>query len=148
MAFKTLTSRSAEETRKIASRFAETLVPGDVVAVEGELGSGKTTFIQGVARGLGVLDVVNSPTFKLVSEYEGRVTFYHIDFYRVTSEQELLNLGIEHYLLGDGISAIEWADRFPRFIPDGARRVVLTAPSEGVREIAMGRAILRESAGG
>lgn len=140
-------SRSPEETRKIASRFAQSLGPGDVVALEGELGSGKTTFIQGLARGLGITNVVNSPTFKLVSEYRGQVTFYHLDFYRVKSPRELGNLGLEHYLLGDGIAAVEWADRFPGFIPDVAHRVIMTAPSESEREISISSRVSNESAG-
>ncbi|MFQ6616081.1 MAG: tRNA (adenosine(37)-N6)-threonylcarbamoyltransferase complex ATPase subunit type 1 TsaE [Fidelibacterota bacterium] len=147
MAFKTLTSGSPEETREIASRFARSLSPGDVVALEGELGSGKTTFIQGLAQGLGIPDVVNSPTFKLVSEYEGRVTLYHLDFYRLESPRELVNLGLDHYLLGNGIAAIEWADRFPDLIPEGALSVRLTASSESVREIRIGGWTPHESAG-
>lgn len=139
------TSGSPEETMQLGQELAESLEPGDVLALSGELGSGKTTFVQGLAKGLGVAEFVNSPTFKIVNELEGRMLLYHLDFYRINSEDELINLGIDHYLFGPGAVVIEWADRYPRFIPDDAFRIGIECPSETTRMISINRPVHRES---
>ncbi|MCH8069498.1 MAG: tRNA (adenosine(37)-N6)-threonylcarbamoyltransferase complex ATPase subunit type 1 TsaE [Candidatus Marinimicrobia bacterium] len=110
-------SHSPEETRTIAADFAVSLKSGDIIALQGNLGSGKTTFVQGIASGLGIVDVVNSPTFKIVGEYLGKIPLYHIDFYRIESVNELIQFGLDHYLYGDGVTVIEWADRFKDSVP-------------------------------
>lgn len=126
---------SSEETFGAGRRFAASLVAGDVVALTGELGSGKTLFTQGIAEGLGVEDVVNSPTFKLIGEYDSTPPLYHFDFYRLESAEEAVALGIEHYFMGEGISVVEWADLFPQMIPDDAIEVTITVTGEKSREI-------------
>ena len=95
-------------------------MPGDVIALVGDLGTGKTYFVKGVARGAGVAspDEVSSPSFTLVQEYAGRVPFYHIDLYRLENEYEAEELGLEDYLRGDAITAIEWADRLFSLLPE------------------------------
>jgi|TARA_Y100000310_G_scaffold341498_1_gene440824 tRNA threonylcarbamoyladenosine biosynthesis protein TsaE len=141
----TSTSGSPEETVLLGAELAASLEPGDVVALSGELGSGKTTFVQGLARGLGVAQFVNSPTFKIVNELEGRIPLYHLDFYRINSEEELINLGIEHYLFSRGVAVIEWADRYPHFLPKDAFRVEIECPEETSRKISINHPTHRES---
>lgn len=100
------------ETSAAGERLAACLNPGDVVLLYGDLGAGKTAFVRGMARGLGAnADDVSSPTFTLVQEYEGRATLYHVDLYRV-EPAEIDDLGLEELVSGDGIVAIEWADRW------------------------------------
>src|SRR5436853_1049828 len=110
-------TRSPEETDAAGARLGETLGPGDVVALTGELGAGKTCFTQGLARGLGVTGRTVSPTFVLVNEYRGRVPVHHVDAYRTGSLTELLDLGIEELLSGDGVTVVEWADKLLPLLP-------------------------------
>lgn len=107
------TLRSEGETRKFAEDLAASAVTGDVFALIGDLGTGKTTFTKGFAKGLGVLETVGSPTFKLVSEYSGNtMNLYHIDCYRLNGEKEFLDIDGERFLVpADGVTLIEWADR-------------------------------------
>ncbi len=95
---------------------------GSVLALRGDLGSGKTLFTQGLAAGLGVKTPVSSPTFTIVHEYQGgRLPVYHFDFFRLEDPESAARLGLEDYFFGDGVSVIEWADRFPDLIPEHAR---------------------------
>ena len=113
-------TRSASETIRIGKRIGSHLRPGDVVALVGELGAGKTQFIKGLATGAGVgkPTYISSPSFTLINEYPGKVPFYHIDLFRLKSQKEAEGLGLEDYLQGRGITAIEWADKIPSFLPD------------------------------
>ena len=109
---KRFTFNTPEETKLFASKYAKKISNGKVIALIGNLGSGKTTFSQGFAKGLGISDSVISPTFKLVSEYNGIRPLYHIDCYRLESSADFLNIGGENFLNNiDGITLIEWADR-------------------------------------
>ncbi|MDZ7370828.1 MAG: tRNA (adenosine(37)-N6)-threonylcarbamoyltransferase complex ATPase subunit type 1 TsaE [candidate division KSB1 bacterium] len=110
-------TRSAEETRQVAADFAGRLQGGDIVCISGELGTGKTTFIQGICRALGVKDAVTSPTFTLINEYSGRLRIFHFDFYRIDSEKEALDLGIEDYFYSDGVCLLEWPERVFGLLP-------------------------------
>ncbi len=110
-------SHSEAQTRRLGARLAPFLHPGDVLALQGELGSGKTRWVQGVCQGLAVTNPVNSPTFTLVNEYQGQYPVYHIDLYRLDTGADLLTIGLEDYLYGDGVSLIEWADRAADFLP-------------------------------
>jgi tRNA threonylcarbamoyladenosine biosynthesis protein TsaE len=105
------------------------LLPGDVIALIGGLGAGKTCFIRGVAHGAGVKDSagVSSPSFTLIQEYAGRVPFYHIDLYRLDSEEEAEELGLDEVMRGGGITAIEWAEKIPSLLPEEILRVHLHA---------------------
>lgn len=114
---KVLTSNSADETERIAAELAATLRPGAVLALHGDLGAGKTCFIRGLARGLGVTRHVHSPTFTLINEYPGRVPLYHMDLYRLSSPDQALDLGLDDYLFGAGVCAIEWAERVAKLLP-------------------------------
>lgn len=112
-------SHSEQETMEIAQNFALGLSVGDVVLLEGDLGSGKTHFVKGMAIGLqGNPDAVNSPSFSIVQSYEAQIPLYHFDFYRIKSIQEALDLGLDDYLFGDGICAIEWPEKIRKLWPD------------------------------
>ncbi len=111
-----LISHSSLHTERLGERLAGALRPGDVVALFGELGTGKTVLARGIARGLGVTSVVSSPTFVLVNEYEGPVPMYHVDFYRLRPD-ELANVGWEEYLSLGGVTVIEWPERAPVDLP-------------------------------
>lgn len=98
------------ETAELAEKLAVELTPGDIVALYGDLGTGKTTFCKAAIRALGVEDVVTSPTFTIVKEYKGRLPVYHFDVYRVHSEEDLFEIGCEDYFFGRGVCFVEWAD--------------------------------------
>jgi tRNA threonylcarbamoyladenosine biosynthesis protein TsaE len=116
--------------------MAPRLRPGSVVALSGELGSGKTQFVKGLASGLGFVGEVTSPTFTLIHEYiGGRLPIYHFDFYRLENEEEALQLGLEEYLRGDGVCVIEWAGKFPPLIPSDARWYNLSIGADDTRLI-------------
>lgn len=104
-------SASEQETEAIGAELAQRLVPGTVVAFTGDLGAGKTAFVRGMARGLGVPARVTSPTFTIVNEYEGgRLPLFHFDLYRIGSEDELFDIGWEDFLRRGGICAVEWSE--------------------------------------
>jgi tRNA threonylcarbamoyladenosine biosynthesis protein TsaE len=128
-------SRSAEETRALGERLGARLGKGDVVACIGALGAGKTCFLQGLARGLGVPTDVTSPTFVLVNEYHGRLPVYHVDAYRTTSLTELVDLGLEEMLHGDGVTIVEWADKLLPLLPVRALTVTISGLGDEPREI-------------
>ncbi|MED3794241.1 MULTISPECIES: tRNA (adenosine(37)-N6)-threonylcarbamoyltransferase complex ATPase subunit type 1 TsaE [Niallia] len=98
---------NAEETIGFAERIASLLEAGDVITLEGDLGAGKTTFTKGIARGLGITKTVNSPTFTIIKEYQGKMPLYHMDVYRLKDSDE--DLGFDEYFEGDGVTVVEWA---------------------------------------
>lgn len=111
-------SNSVKETANIAAAFAKTLKAGDVVALSGDLGVGKTAFVQGLAKELGVTDYVSSPTFTIVNCYDGRLPVYHFDVYRINDEDEMYEIGYEEYVYGDGVSVIEWPELISEILPE------------------------------
>lgn len=115
--FLSKTTKSASETEKIAQDLAGALKSGDIVALYGPVGSGKTCFVRGLASGLGCSQKVRSPSFSLVNEYSGPLPLYHIDFYRLEKEAEIIDLGWTDYLDSDGVLAIEWAERVRNMLP-------------------------------
>ena len=132
----TFISNSPAETEAIGRQLAERIDVGGVLALKGELGSGKTLFVKGLVAGLGSSADVTSPTFTIAHEYRGgRLPVYHFDFFRLEDSQSLARLGIDDYFFGDGLSVIEWADRFPEFIPEHARRILFEIKSETQRAI-------------
>lgn len=112
-----IVAATAEATEAVGEGLAAGLGPGDVVAVTGALGAGKTCFAQGLARGLGVTRTATSPTFVLVNQYRGRLPVHHVDVYRTGSLTEVLDLGLSELLDGDGVTVIEWADRIVPLLP-------------------------------
>lgn len=123
-------SESREETIEFGKQFSRELHPGSVVAFYGNLGSGKTTLIRGICTGLAVNEVVTSPTFTLINEYHGKIPVYHFDFYRITSELELHDLGVEEYFNGDGICLIEWPEVVHDLLPEKRIEIHLNARFE------------------
>ncbi len=130
-------SHSETQTRRLGARLAPFLQPGDVLALLGDLGSGKTRWIQGVCQGLGITDPVISPTFTLVNEYQGQWPIYHIDLYRIADASETLSFGLEDYVYGPGISLIEWADRATVFLPPAYLTVELYYLEETKRRVVL-----------
>ncbi|NBB87077.1 MAG: tRNA (adenosine(37)-N6)-threonylcarbamoyltransferase complex ATPase subunit type 1 TsaE [Bacteroidetes bacterium] len=130
------TTASEAETRALGHRLAATLAPGAVVALHGDLGTGKTQLAKGVAAGLGVDPAaVSSPTFTLIHEYAGSVPVYHMDGYRTTRPEEFLALGIEEYLYGDGVCLIEWPERLGNLLPPDTLHLELTHKGGNARRI-------------
>jgi tRNA threonylcarbamoyladenosine biosynthesis protein TsaE len=131
------TTHSPEQTQTIAEQLAKLLEPGDVLTLSGDLGAGKTTFTQGLAKGLGVKEQVGSPTFTLIREYDGRIPLYHMDVYRLGPGAHSENIGIDEYLFGDGISVIEWAEYIIPLLPDDYLQVTIRKTGESDRQIMM-----------
>jgi len=131
------TTKSCEETEQVAERWGQNLVGGDVVLLRGDLGAGKTHFVKGLARALGVDDVITSPTFALHNIYYGReLTLNHFDFYRVESSEEVELLGLNEYF-GEksGVCAIEWSENISDLLPKNCIVVTLKKLSDNEREI-------------
>lgn len=134
----TLKTADPQQTLQFAERLARLLQPGDVIALEGDLGAGKTTFTKGLAKGLDIKKTVNSPTFTIIKEYHGRLPLYHMDVYRV--ENALEDLGFDEYFEGDGVTVVEWAHLIEEQLPgerltiylyreDSDNRTIVAVPS-------------------
>lgn len=121
-----LETRSPEETFRTGVRMGEKAKPGQVFTLTGDLGVGKTVFTQGLAKGLGIQEPVNSPTFTIVQVYEeGRLPFYHFDVYRIGDEAEMEEVGFEDYVMGEGVSLIEWAELIRDILPEKRTEIVI-----------------------
>jgi len=133
----TLRSDSPEQTRRIAQRLGQTLKARDVLALCGELGAGKTEFVKGLAQGLLASEAssIASPTYVLLREYPGQLWLYHFDFYRLQAEREIHELGYEEYFDGDGVSVVEWADKFPSIFPKRTLWIKLSVAGETSRNL-------------
>lgn len=130
-----LDAPTVEDTRAIGAALAELLQAGDGVALTGELGAGKTTLVQGVARGLGFAGHVVSPTFTLVREYPGRLRIHHVDVYRLERVQDVLDLGFEEMADADGVLLVEWGDAVEGLLPAEHLSVELTVPQDERRRL-------------
>jgi tRNA threonylcarbamoyladenosine biosynthesis protein TsaE len=132
-------SNSTDETAAVGRQYANTARVGDVFALSGGLGAGKTQFVKGLVAGLGSNALVTSPTFTILHEYEGgRLPAYHFDFYRLETREAALRLGLDDYFFGEGVAIVEWADRFPDLIPDGAQWISFELKSETSRVLKPG----------
>jgi tRNA threonylcarbamoyladenosine biosynthesis protein TsaE len=123
-----LISNNASQTRRFGHRLGLLLQPGDIICLEGDLGTGKTCFVQGIGQALGVREAITSPTFTLIGEYRGQhqtMPLFHLDIYRLDDPAELDELGVWEYLYDDGVCAIEWADRIRDYLPHEALWVSL-----------------------
>ncbi|MFA9380515.1 MAG: tRNA (adenosine(37)-N6)-threonylcarbamoyltransferase complex ATPase subunit type 1 TsaE [Acetanaerobacterium sp.] len=128
-------SHSTQETEAFALSFAKRLHPGDVIALRGGMGVGKTAFVRGLAQGLGVAGEVTSPTFALVHEHEGDIPLYHFDMYRVTSLDDLYSTGFFDYLDTGAVLVVEWSENIAGALPKGHLAVTLRRLSDTEREI-------------
>ena len=111
-------SNSCEETEKIAYDFSKKLQSGDVVCMYGDMGVGKTAFVHGLAKGLGINEPITSPTFTIVNEYYGKFTLYHFDVYRIDDPDEMYEIGYDDYIDGDGVCVIEWPQLIDEILPE------------------------------
>lgn len=131
---------SPAETTALGEELGRLLKGGEVICLTGDLGAGKTHFAKGVARGLGIIETVTSPTFTLINEYSGRLPLYHVDAYRLGDPDEAYDLGLEEYIYGDGVTLLEWPDRVAELLPEDRLVIEITrvdGAGESVREIAL-----------
>ncbi len=120
----------------MGQQFAEEIGVGSILALNGDLGSGKTVLVKGLVAGLGSRADVTSPTFTILHEYRGgRLPVYHFDFFRLENRESIVRLGLDDYFFGDGVSVIEWGDRFPELIPQRARWILFEIKSANERAI-------------
>ncbi len=121
-----LETRSPEETFQVGMRLGQEAQAGQVFTLTGDLGVGKTVFTQGLAKGLGIEEPVNSPTFTIVQVYEGgRLPFYHFDVYRIGDVEEMDEVGFEDYVMGEGVSLIEWANLIEEILPEERTEILI-----------------------
>ena len=136
-------SHSPEETEKIAYEFASTLTGGEVITLDGDLGAGKTAFVRGLARGLGISDVISSPTFTIVNEYrKGQIPLFHFDVYRIESSDEMYDIGWDDYLSQGAVIVVEWSVNIPDLFRDEHLEIKITkdlSKSENYRQITIER---------
>ena len=132
---KTIISNSSEETFTFAKELGKTILKKSIVALYGNLGAGKTIFAKGLAAGLGIVDEITSPTFSLLEVYEGNITLYHFDLYRIDDPDEFLNLSFEEYWEGDGVSVIEWPEIAENILPKKRINVWIEYIDENIRRI-------------
>ena len=129
-------THSPAQTRNLGERLARSLCPGDVHCLWGDLGAGKSELTRGLASGLGVTSPVTSPSFTIMNVYEeGRLPLYHFDWYRLQSSDELYEMGMDEYLLGDGVSVIEWPGVCPDAIPETRLDITISPVGDTEREI-------------
>jgi tRNA threonylcarbamoyladenosine biosynthesis protein TsaE len=126
-----LESKKPKDTYLFGKQLGEQAQPGEIFLLEGDLGVGKTVFTQGFAKGLGILEPVNSPTFTILQEYDtGRLPFYHFDVYRIADIEEMEEIGYEDYFYGDGVCLIEWANLIAELLPEKSRKIQITKDLE------------------
>jgi tRNA threonylcarbamoyladenosine biosynthesis protein TsaE len=128
-------SSSPEETINLGKYLATLLHPGSVVALRGGLGAGKTWLTKGIALGLGITEEVTSPTYTIISQYEGRISLNHIDAYRLQGDDDFASLGADDLLYGAGVTVIEWSERIPNSIPDHALTIEISILEDDRRRI-------------
>jgi tRNA threonylcarbamoyladenosine biosynthesis protein TsaE len=135
----TYDTASDQETIHLGQELGQVLKEGDVIALVGELGSGKTWFTKGLALGLGVSPdtIVTSPSFSLINEYEGRYALFHLDIYRLESLSDFLSAGLEEYFYQDGVVVMEWADRWPEILPEWNLKVEFVIIDHSLRKITL-----------
>ena len=131
----TFTTSSAEETITLGEKIGRLLKKGDIIAMQGTLAAGKTTITKGIARALGITETITSPTFCLISEYQGTMPLYHMDVYRLDGTEDFINLGTDDMLYGDGVSIIEWSEKIMDELPSNTIVLKITPQDDGKRLI-------------
>jgi len=125
-------TKTPQELEYLGHRMAQLVQPGDFLALDGDLGAGKTSFTQGMARGLNIAEDINSPTFTIIHEYEtGRLPLYHMDVYRLKHPEEMYDLGYEEYFYGEGVTVVEWAQMIESLLPDEYLGIEIVVIPEG-----------------
>lgn len=114
----TIKSLTPQETLNIGKRVGNSVKPGDIIALKGDLGAGKTVITKGIALALDINEDVTSPTYNIVCEYSGRIPLYHMDLYRIEGSEEFEMLGVDDLLFGNGVSVIEWSERIEDYLPE------------------------------
>lgn len=130
---------SAQTTFELGARVATCLMPGACLALVGDLGAGKTTFVQGLAKGLGVAGPVNSPSYLIVQEYEGKIPLIHVDAYRLHDASELIDIGFDEYLQAGGVVAVEWGQRVAEALPAHSHWISFEVQKDRSRLVRFGR---------
>ena len=131
----TFTTSSAEETIELGKKIGKLLKKGDIIAMQGTLAAGKTTITKGIAQALGITETITSPTFCLISEYQGTMPLYHMDVYRLDGREDFINLGTDDMLYGDGVSIIEWSEKIMDELPSNTIVLKITPQDDGTRLI-------------
>ena len=134
---KTVVCKTADDMEKLGRAVGALCRPSDVISLRGSLGAGKTVFAKGVARALGIDEAIVSPTFTLVQEYDGRIPMYHMDLYRITSEEDFQMIGGEDMLYSDGVCLIEWSEIINDMLPDGTLFVQIAVNSDQSRTVTL-----------
>lgn len=124
-----------EETLRFGEELGKELTPNTVIALQGDLGAGKTTLVKGIARGLNIEEEITSPTFVIISEYPGWLPLYHMDLYRISGIDEFLDLGAEELFYSGGITVIEWSERIRSILPPDCIRITITFDSDPAKRI-------------
>lgn len=130
-------THSEEETRRLGMELAAVVEPGDILLLSGPFGAGKTTLVQGIARGLHIGEAVTSPSFVIASEYQGRIPLYHVDLYRVERLDATTLEALAEYFGGDGVCAVEWPNGLPADLTEGATRIELSVTGRESRLLAV-----------
>lgn len=131
----TFRTSSAEETIELGKKIGKLLKKGDIIAMQGTLAAGKTTITKGIAQALGITETITSPTFCLISEYQGTMPLYHMDVYRLDGREDFINLGTDDMLYGDGVSIIEWSEKILDELPSNTIVLKITPQDDGTRLI-------------
>lgn len=131
----TITTKTAEETIALGKKIGNLLQKGDVIAMQGTLAAGKTTITKGIAQALGIKETITSPTFCLISEYEGKMPLYHMDVYRLEGGEDFVNLGTDDMIYGEGVSIIEWSEKIMDELPKKTIILKLEPQEDGSRII-------------
>ena len=131
----TFKTSSAEETIELGKKIGKLLKKGDIIAMQGTLAAGKTTITKGIAAALGITETITSPTFCLISEYQGTMPLYHMDVYRLDGTEDFINLGTDDMLYGDGVSIIEWSEKIMDELPSNTIVLKITPQDDGSRLI-------------
>ena len=131
----TFKTSSAEETIDLGKKIGKLLKKGDIIAMQGTLAAGKTTITKGIAAALGITETITSPTFCLISEYQGTMPLYHMDVYRLDGTEDFINLGTDDMLYGDGVSIIEWSEKIMDELPSNTIVLKITPQDDGSRLI-------------
>lgn len=131
----TFISKNENDTMLIAKKLAEKFTGGEVIALNGDLGAGKTVFVKGLAKGLKITELITSPTFTILNCYKGRLELFHFDMYRIDEVSEASEIGVKEHFESGGVCVVEWAEKIEELLPEDLIRIDITKAGENIREI-------------